>query len=847
MPGMTFKSVALALLGLVFMAVMSQIFGVFAPGSGAPFGQEAIPLTALVTFSILIALSACVYWAARRRLLQPAEMLCVIYILLLAAPLMTTGFWRMMIASAATVVKAEDWEHYDSLSSKLWPHGDDLLAGRVENPHAAGTTVQGNVLWKNLTVAPGQSHAMPVLQNGAGHTSSSVFFQVPVTNKGAINLPLNEPYVMILRARAENLGGQSRYYVRLYYDNDTAYDVELFSSFDQKQVTYFQPEGFNRHGLYGFILPDRIKDHVTVEVGLSGPGQLEVSDLNFFNVSSLQGAFTGRRLVTSDVYNQLSPAARTTLVVMPKSIFSWEGLRFLIVGYVPWSEWRAPILLWGGYAVLLLAATFAFSSLLRGQWVENERFPLPLTQVPITMAGMEQQLREGISYLRNPYLWGGFVVMFCYTGCNSLRFFFPSLPDLTINFPLKSYLPDPSWGKTWEISFGLSGLYFALALFMDLNVLFSLIVGFFLFRSQFWLGEAQGLTVDDKYPYAMQQSTGALLSYGLIIIFVARRFLGGTIRDAWRGEKSDEVLSPRSSYLLLLAALVGIGVLASWAGLGSTGLVVLSVCVLLTLLVAMKMRAESGYPAASFLNLFDGGVPLVFAFTALGSLSFFNSQTAIFWGFLTSIFLTSCFLIVPGLQFELVALGHRLKVPRKDLILATLLGIMGGLVIGGGVYLSGAYAVGADNFPIVGQYMPLTSSITFLTDATSKDVTSPGSTDSFGGSWFDHPHLAFLFGAAVTTILSFLRQLYAGFWFHPFGFILGSSGMMAGAWGSILAAWIVRLGVLRLGGAISVRERLFPFAVGCVLAIVAVSFVVTLLHGYTYFFTPGAPKPSDNY
>ena len=56
-----------------------------------------------------------------------------------------------------------------------------------------------------------------------------------------------------------------------------------------------------------------------------------------------------------------------------------------------------------------------------------------------------------------------------------------------------------------------------------------------------------------------------------------------------------------------------------------------------------------------------------------------------------------------------------------------------------------------------------------------------------------------------------------------------------------------RLGVLRLGGAMSVRERLFPFAVGCVLAIVAVSFVVSVLHGYTYFFTPGGPKPSDRY
>jgi hypothetical protein len=843
MPGMTFKSVTLSLLGILFMAVMSQIFGVFAPGSGAPFGEEAIPLTALITFSLLIGLGACVYVATRFHILQPPEMLCVMYILLLAAPLLTTGFWRYMLASSASVVKAEDWEHYDSLSPKLWPHGGDLLAGRLENPHTA--TIQGDVHWETIKVSPGNSHSMPVLENGVGNGNSSVSYQLPIAENGAIKLPLDEPYVMILRARAENLGAQSRYYVRLYYDNDTPYDAELFSSSDGKNVTYFQPEGFNRHGLYGFILPARIKDHLTVEVGLSGPGRLEVSDLNFFNVSALQGAYTGRRLVTSEVYQQLSPAQRTNLVVRPKSFFSWSGLRFLIDGYIPWGDWRGPIFLWGGYVTFLLAATFALSCLLRGQWVENERFPLPLTQVPIVLAGLERQLREGTSYFRNPYLWGGFVVMFCYTASSSLRFFFPSLPDLTVNIPLKSYLPDPSWGHTWETNLTFSGLAFALALFMDLNVLFSLIVGFFLFRFQFWFGEAQGLTVDDKYPYGGNQMTGAILSYGLIILFVARRFLGGTIRAAWRGEKTDEVLSPRNAYLLLLAAFVGIGLLTCWAGLGVAGPMALSVCVLLTLLVALKMRAESGYTNAAVFGMYDGSQTLVFAFTALGSLSFFNSQTAIFWGFFTIIFFSSCFFIVPGLQVELVALGHRLKVRRGDIISAGAVGILGGLLIGGWVYLSGAYAVGADNFPIPGQYEQLPA-LGFLTDTAGKDV-SPGTGATYEGSWLDSPHLAFIFGAVVTTILSFLRQLYAGFWFHPFGFILGASNMMQNQWGSILAAWAVRLGVLRLGGAISVRERLFPFAVGCVLAIVAVSFLVSLFHGYNYFFNPGAPKPLDLY
>ena len=844
---MTFKSVCLSLLALLVIAEMSQFFGATTAGSGAPFGTEAIPLNALITFVLVLLLAGGFYAATRRRLLQPGETLCIMYVLLLAAPLQTTGFWRYMLGAAESVVKEGDWEHYDALSPMLWPHGDDLIGVRIENAHDLGTTVTGNVHWENLASVPGKSHAMPVLENSGEVERSSIFFHLPVMDRDEVKVPLDEPYMLTMRARGEKLGLQTRYYVHLIYDDEPYYDLELYSSSDGKNVTLFQPEGFTRHGLYGFILPGSIKSQVTVEVGLTGPGRLVISDVNFFDVSALQGAYTGHRLVTAETLKHVPLAERTSLVVMPASLWSWAGLRYFISGgNVPWSQWRGPILLWGGYITLLLVATFALSTLLRRQWVENERFPLPLTQVPITLAGLEDELREGMSYLRSPYLWAGFGIMFFYTACNGLRYFFPVLPDLSVDIPLKAYLSDPRWGHTWEINFGFSGLCFALALFMDLNVLFSLIVGFFLLRFQYWFGEARGLTVDQFYPYTSEQNTGAMLTYSLVILFLARRFLFSTLRDAWRGVKSDEVLSPRWSYLVLAAALVGVGFWARWAGFGVTGPLALTVCVLLFLLVAMRLRAESGYTLSSFFNVANGGIQsLLFVFTVMGSVAFFNVQTAIFWGFFTMIFFNqACFGLIPGLQVELVALGHRLKLRRGDIVGACFLGIVGGLVIGGWVYLSSAYSIGANNYPIVGNFSQL-AAFGYLAPIATTDPATSGV--SPWGSWFDPQHLAFLFGAGVTALLSLMRQFYSGFWFHPFGFILGTTTMMQDSWGSILCAWAMRLAVLRLGGAVSVRERLYPFAVGCVLAILAVACVVSCLHGYAYFFNPGAPKPSDTY
>ena len=302
-------------------------------------------------------------------------------------------------------------------------------------------------------MGPGNRHLMPVLENAADTETSSLRCKLPVMEGGAVKLPVNEPYMLSLRARATNLGGQSRYYVRLLYDDHPIYDRELFSSLDQKAVTFLEPEGFNRHGLYGFTVPDGVQDHLTVEVGLSGVGRLEVADLNFFNVSTLQGAYTGRRMVSAQEYQQVPPAQRTTLVVKPASLFSRAGIAFLLSSYVPWAEWRGPIFFWSGYIVLLLAATFAFACLLRRQWVENERYPLPMTQVPITLAGLDESLREGASYLRNASLWVGFGLMFFYTACNALRVFLPGLPDLSVSIGLKSYLPDPSWGRPGKSAF----------------------------------------------------------------------------------------------------------------------------------------------------------------------------------------------------------------------------------------------------------------------------------------------------------------------------------------------------------------------------------------------------------
>ena len=96
-----------------------------------------------------------------------------------------------------------------------------------------------------------------------------------------------------------------------------------------------------------------------------------------------------------------------------------------------------------------------------------------------------------------------------------------------------------------------------------------------------------------------------------------------------------------------------------------------------------------------------------------------------------------------------------------------------------------------------------------------------------------------LFAAGTTVALVALRAIFPGFWFHPAGFILGPTSMLSQCWGSLLAAWLIRLLVLKIGGAAAVRERLMPFAIGMIAGVFVHYTVFLFIDGYIFFFTPG--------
>jgi hypothetical protein len=503
---------------------------------------------------------------------------------------------------------------------------------------------------------------------------------------------------------------------------------------------------------------------------------------------------------------------------------------------------------WAAFVLVVLCATFALAVIMRRQWVQNERYPLPLAQVPLALLGEESDDAHALpSIWRNKMMWAGFAVTLFWCIVRIGRAYNTAVPNMSIAVQLKPYLSDAAWGRTWDnVSFTVYALFLGLGLFVELNVLMSLVVGYLLFRLQFWFGETYGFAPIQNYPFSSQQLLASYLTYACLVVVFTRKYLWRVLKAAVKGEKgeSGEAMSYRGAFLLLIGCAVAVAAWSSWVGLSVRGILTLFAYLLLVSFVAMKLRAECGMAHGRF-NAAPSNAAGIVAIVPVFGMPYFGPEGVIFLC-LISILLGYylCFYNLPGLQLELMEVGRRMRMKLSHIGYTAVLGVVAGVLIGGWVYLSSLYAIGADNYPLkaahfekaAGSFKEYNTGLTKATEALARGAEDE---EEGAGEGLEPKSVAMIFAAVLTAVVTLLRQLFAGFWFHPVGVILGPTSMMGGLWGSLLMAWLIRFTVLKLGGAATVREKLLPFATGIVLGTLAAYVVAMAANGYVYFFNPG--------
>lgn len=780
--------------------------------------EHTLPFPALWVFMLFLGVGAVVYRFTRLRLLSRPELLCVLFALLIAGPIMTQGVWHRLLAITATIPRTGDFAKIDALSPRMWPHGENLLEGTLVPEAVVASESLG---WDTQEVFKADAPQRTAILAGNG---DAAFVQFHIE---ADHVQAGTPYMVSLLAHAMDLGSDSFYYVRAYPDPEQPEQyVQLMRSDAPATPSFIFPSGFVRQGAYDVKLEPG-EEGLWLEIGLSGRGRVAIADPQLLDVGALEGAYKGVQIVDESEAAGMSESELVGVVVKPDNLLSLAGIRYILGGYIPVKDWVQPVAAWTVLILLLLTATFALAVLLRRQWIDNERYPMPVTYLTATFLG-----RDGERPVwKNTVFWYGFGLSLFWCLMRGWNFYNPQVPDMNIEVPLAPYFANSQFAPMWDVTFSVSAIFLSMAMFMELGVLISIVVGYFLFRSLFWMGEVSGMSANAGYPFPAEQQVGSYLVYALLIFVFTRKYWSKLFKAAWRNDKSaseGEAFSYRTALILVGLCIAGSMGWASWVGVKPVGILLFFLFMVLTGLVSAKIRAECGTPFGYF-SPYNG----VLIISLLGGLSVFGAGSVLIALMASFMLFVTAFFLIPGAQVELLEMGRQYQVKPRHLFYAMLAGVIGGMVIGGWVFLSNAYAWGGDSMKYSWAFeqkswyfFGLNQDLTLAAQNLNADGAAAAQSGVSPATW------AYVYGAIGTVILAVLRQMFAGFWFHPVGFILSSSWFTWYIWGSCLVAWILRLVVLKVGGAATVRDRLRPFFIGFFIAAVLSQLIFTIHAGF---------------
>jgi len=790
-------------LGLFATAIIVQYCEVYLAVPGA-LGEQVFSLPAVWVFFVLAVAGGVVFAASKVAGFSRAQLLVLFYVLTLAAPMMSQGFWQRMVSITATIPRsAQQLEKFDFLSDKLWPHGPNVLPAF----EPAQVTTQGTTAWQQLDYKAQRTGQTLSLKNSQPEQTATVRFRVPVSADPQAGLAQpGEPFLVTALVRTSGLGGESRYFARFHLPGNPQ-PIDLFSGSAAFKKTVNSPAGFVRVGAVSARVPEAARDAIELEIGLTGRGTLDIAEPQMLSVSALDALYTGRLVVNESELDAVPVGQRHGLIVRPDNMWSLQGLAFVLRGYIPGQQWLTPMASWGVFLLLAMMTFFALVVLMHEQWAVRERFPLPLTRVPLALLGDSGEP----ALMRQPMAWIGVGVGLLWGVWHFLATANPNISNPAFAIDLKAYVGSPTLKPMFEgTTFNISILFIALFLLVELNVLLSLVVGYWLYRAQFWVGQANGWTSQPAFPFRHEQSLGAYLAYAAMILILAWRHVRDVLLHFVGRGPSDKVRTYRGALLALVVAGAGIVVWGVWAGIGAGGAALMFVTILAVAIVAARLRAECGLVHSYF-----APYNLALVVGLVGGIATLGPSAVLFFVLIAFCFANGGMFLIVGGHLELLDLSKRNGIRMRSLTTALAVVLIGGLLIGGWVFLAGAYGFGGQQFRST---WPFDQKDWYLRDFEAQvlkaNSAAAGTVAPDADKSAAPVAYAYGYAAASTSAVTIIRQIFPGFWFHPIGMVLGATHYAEAVWGSALVAWGIRRLVAAIGGAATVREKLQPFAIG---------------------------------
>jgi hypothetical protein len=468
---------------------------------------------------------------------------------------------------------------------------------------------------------------------------------------------------------------------------------------------------------------------------------------------------------------------------------------YLLRNLLPWI---LPVSIWVVFISVLFLGFLAINSLLRKEWIENEKLSYPVVALPLQLA------RSPGSLFSDRMFRIAFLLVAVIDIVNTIHVLYPPFPAINVRRRDIGYLfTERPWSAIGGTGISFYPCAIGLGFFMPVDLIFSCWFFYLFWKFERVIGAIGGWEGLPGFPYIDRQTSGAYIALGIIAIWLSRAH----IRTIWRrliskngADDSKEPMGYRSATGILALSFLFFMAFSLMIGMSIPVALVFYIVYMLISISITRMRAELGPPAH---DLHFAGPDQLMAY-AIGTKHLgprnLTAFSYYFW-------FNRAYRGHPmAHSLEGFKLAERTGIDNKGLALAQIVAVVMGSIAAFWALLHLCYIHGAGTK----MYWPITAAFGW---EPFNRLTG----------WLQNPE-GFRAQETIFTIIGFLfafflmamRVRFISWPFHPVGFAVSGSWSMDHIWLPLFIAWLAKTITMRYGG-IGAYRKASPFFFGLIM------------------------------
>ncbi|MFO7956934.1 MAG: DUF6785 family protein [Candidatus Brocadiia bacterium] len=449
---------------------------------------------------------------------------------------------------------------------------------------------------------------------------------------------------------------------------------------------------------------------------------------------------------------------------------------------IPWGPWIRPLIWWGVFVMAMFAVMVAIMTIMRKQWIDHEHLSYPIAQVPAELCSAAEDPWHRNSIIRSRAFWIGAGLTFLLSCSTGLRHYFGIFPQLRISHAVSGLGP-----MDLSINLGpvIVGLVFLIPNRVAFSVWFLALLSWVLrsfiraygFGMQEWM--LYGVV---GHPELQHVTMGSMLVFAGGSLWLARAHLKRVLASALGRLEGYDRGEPSSYRTAVLTVLVGSAIVVVWfcfAGMKPFYAVILLVLTLVIYYGMSRVIAQCGLPAIN-----SPVVPSTYMASAFGS-RVLGARQAVGLGANLTWHADLRNSPMSGAGHGMYLTGRR----SKHLFWAMMLGLLISYVVASVCTIWLGYRHGA-----TGLHQWYINNSSRLTWHWTSSMAQANADPSYVGlAWM-------LVGALVMGLLMLAHRSLFWWPIHPVGFLTNGAFLVTAFWFSIFMAWLIKVGVVYVGG-----------------------------------------------